>query len=46
MLYNNEANETMIDVALNHSVVLLPMSLFFAFVLLGFTYKMSFCCIW
>ena len=44
MLYNKLAKETRIDVALNHNEVLCPTSEFFAFVLFGLIYRISFCC--
>ena len=38
------AMEIKMEVALNHKVVLLPTLEFLALVLLGVTYRMSFCC--
>ena len=38
------ATDTKMDVALNQREVLWPMSEFLALVLLGLTYRMSFCC--
>ena len=44
MLNNKLATDTRIEVALNQSEVLEPMSEFFAFASFGVTYRMSFCC--
>jgi hypothetical protein len=44
ILYSNDVNEIKILVAVNQSVVDVPMVEFLAFTVLGSTYTLSFCC--